>query len=127
MPTEKIADHLRVDGPGSAGSPSVHPLTPRSGGHNAKSYSWHIEIIATSSDQTMLGLDLNHGPNGAVSRLHSSPIGMTQLTSNNALLLVGDAGSGVIGEYVHPILKCLSADANPCWAVVNVYETRKPF
>jgi hypothetical protein len=127
MLADKIADHLRVDGPGSASNPAIHALTPRAGGRLAKSVSYHIEIIATSSDQTKLGLDLNHGPNGAVSRLHSSPIGLTQLTANNAMLLVGDAGSAVVGEYLHPILKCQSNDVNPCWAVVNVYEMRKPF
>lgn len=124
----KLIASMRFDGTGSGGNGISYKLKPRGGGRLCKNAQYMIKIIAVSSDQTKLKLDLEHGPDGTVSRPHSTPIVLTQLTSTNALLLVGDADqTKILGEYLHPIIFCISNDANPCWAVVEIYEMRKPF
>lgn len=101
---------------------------PRPGGRLCKNVQYMVKVVASSSDQAKVGLFLDHGPDGTVSKLHSTPIALTQLTGGNALLLVGDSDSTkIIGEFLHPVVNCLSNDANACWALVEIFEMRKPF
>lgn len=124
MQFKKIAAHYRVECP--AGGTGTAPLPPSSGGRFIKSVNYMVEILAASSTNAKLGLALNHGPNGQVSLLHSTPITATSLTAG-ILLLSGDASSGsVIGEYLHPIISVSGTGAAE-WVLFNVYETRKPF
>lgn len=119
---------MRVDGPATGGQVTGFKLKPRAGGRSCKNVQYMIKILAVSSNQAKVGLDLQHGPDGSVSVAHSTPITVTQLTGANANLLVGDADSTkILGEYLHVVINCISFDANPCWATVEIYEMRKPF
>lgn len=127
MQFKLIAPSLRVDGPASGGSESIKALPPRPGGKACRTAQYSIEILQASGDHAKVGLKLRHGPNEFKSVLHSTPIGTTQLTTG-INLLVGDADqTKIIGEWLHVEVVCISADANPCWAMINVYELLKPF
>jgi hypothetical protein len=119
---------MRVDGPATGGQATSFKLKPRAAGRSCKTAQYMIKIVAVSSTMAKVGLDLQHGPDGAVSVAHSTPIAMTQLTGTNANLLVGDADTTkILGEYLHVVINCISNDASPCWASVEIYEMRKPF
>jgi hypothetical protein len=124
----KLIASLRVDGPATGGQETLYKLTPLRGGRVCKQANYQIKIVAVSSNQAKVGLKLEHGPDGTVSVLHSTPIATTQITGANAALLNGDSdGTKMIGNFLHPIVACISNDANPCWAVIEVYQLLKPF
>lgn len=124
----KLIASMRVDGPATGGQATAYKLKPRGGGRLSKTAQYMVKIVAVSSAQAKVKVDLEHGPDGIVSKPHSTPIALTQLTGADANLLVGDADqTKVLGEYLHVIISCISNDANPCWAVIEVYEMRKPF
>jgi hypothetical protein len=124
----KLIAQMRVDGPATGGQETQYKLKARPGGRLCKGVNYMVKVIAVSSTQAKVGITLDHGPDGQVSRNHSIPIATTQLTGTNAALLSGDSDPAkMLGEYLHPIVTCISNDASPCWAVIEVYELRKPF
>lgn len=119
---------MRVDGPATGGQETFYRLQPSRSGRLCKQANFQIKVIASSSSQAKVGLRLEHGPDGTVSVLHSVPIPTTQLTGGNALLLNGDSdASKMLGNFLHPVITCISNDASPCWAVIEVYQLLKPF
>jgi hypothetical protein len=126
MDFKKIEGHFRVDGPVAGSGGRDYPLTARSGGRSCKVAQYWIKVIAASSNAT-LGLGLEHGPDGNLFVLHSNVISLAAPASIPGLL-VGDADdTKIIGEYLRPVVNIVSNDASVCWAVIEVYEMRKPF
>lgn len=123
----KIASNVRIEST-SGGGIQEFPLQASPGGHTVKAVGYHIRIIQFSSNDAQVGLKLNHGPDGCANINHSTPISATTL-SPTVTLLAGDTSQStvMIGEWLHPILLCDSGAAQRDWAVVDVYEMRKPF
>ena len=126
MNFKKIASNLRLETTFNGGTQTMLlPATP--GGRQVKNLNYMIRILQCSDTANVkLGLALSHGPDGLVSTSHSTPITATAVPASN--LLSGDAGSGVIGEWLHPGVTIVTVStAQREWAVVDVYEMRKPF
>ena len=120
-----IAQNQRVESD-AAGASQDFEINPSTGGHMVKVAHYQIVVKQKSSTSARLGLKLDHGPNGKDHILHSTPIVLTTLSGPN--LLVGDSDTTkVVGEVLHPIVQCASTGASREWALVDVYEMRKPF
>lgn len=85
----KLIASMRVDGPATGGQATAYKLKPRGGGRLSKTAQYMVKIVAVSSAQAKVKVDLEHGPDGIVSKPHSTPIALTQLTGADANLLVG--------------------------------------
>jgi hypothetical protein len=84
-------------------------------------------VTGVSGANAKAGLTLNHGPDGKVTVLHSTPIAVA-VPGAVPSLLSGDADSTkVLGEWLHPIVSAASTAATAEWLIVEVYEMRKPF
>ena len=91
-----------------------------------KSAQYMIVVHQASGVEVRIGLKLDHGPTPEIFAPHSVPIAVADPGTLPALM-VGDAGTAIIGEFLRPVLKVDSNDANEQWAVVTIYEMRKPF
>lgn len=123
MTFKRIFGPARVDG--SSGGGTDYTLPPSAGGSQCKTVQYMLKVVQTDDGvNCLLSVKLNHGPDGTVTKNHSTPIASTAAgTAPN--LLVGDADtSKIIGEYLHPILNVVGAGH---WATVEVFEMRKPF
>ena len=72
-----------------------------------------------------LGFTLSHGPDGSVATAHTTTATVA-LSGTAPLLKVFEAGSAMLGEFLHPIV-VVGGTAATDTVVVEVYETRKPF
>ena len=128
MNFKKIASNVRIDTT-STGDQVVFLLPATPGGRQVKSINYMVRILQCSDTSvTKIGLNLSHGPDGLVSTSHSSPITATLVPASN--LLSGDAGPGVLGEWLHPALTVQRSSTGAGLresVVVDVYEMRKPF
>lgn len=89
---------------------------------------YSLVVIHCSGTNVRLGLDLSHGPNGMVYDAHSTPIDDWAPGNNPPVVKVGDADpSKVLGEWLRSSLKIRSAAQTAESAVVEVWETWKPF
>ena len=124
----RLIAEMRVDGPATGGTATEYPLQPTGGGRMVKDVGYMVKVVARSHSAAMCGVKLNHGPDQTVHAQHSTPIANAVVTSVPGLL-AGDttATTTMIGDFLFPILTCISNDATACWLVVRVYEMRKPF
>lgn len=122
MDFRKIVGPTRFDA-GAAGADVEYALPHRAGGKSAKGVSVHVKIIAGSAN-AKVGFKIKHGPDGTVTAVHTSTASAT--ISASPSLMVFDAGSAMIGEYIHPTL-VVGGTAGSDYVVVEVYEMRKPF
>ncbi len=129
MQTKKIAGPFRIDSQASGAEAAINlPAAP--GGKRIKNAHYAVKILSCSdTTNTRITLDLQHGPDGTVSAFHSSPIANALSASTFPNLVTGDSDSTkMIGEYLHPVLKIKhNTTGGPVSAMVEVYETRKPF
>ncbi len=123
---KKVGDNLRVQS-GTGGEDTTWELAPSPGGHTTKVVNYMVVIKQKSSTAVEIGVSLYHGPNGRNCVLHSTPISSTAIGAG-VDLVSGDADtSKIIGEWLHPRIICGSTGATVEWAVIDVYEMRKPF
>ena len=123
----KIQGPLRIDSPDE--TVVEYPLSPSRGGSSTKVVQYMVKVIATNAPgDTKVGIKLHHGPDGSVSVLHSTPISPTAPATIPGVV-AGDADSStIIGEYLFPILTIQGPTGGPpVFAIVEVYEMRKPF
>lgn len=128
MQLKKIAGPIRLDSLASGAEASFR-LKPQPGGRMVKNAHYSIKILFCNDvTNTRISLDLEHGPDGTVSALHSTPISTASSAAAFPNLIAGDAGAGVINEYLHIVLRIKhNTAAAPVAATVEVYEMRKPF
>jgi hypothetical protein len=123
----KIASNFRIESDDTGGVLKFS-LTPTAGGHTTKVAMYQVVVVQKSSTNMQVSADLDHGPDGRTFVNHSTPIGTTQLTGSNANLLSGQADTAkVIGEWLRITLSASGATSAKHWAIVDVYEMRKPF
>lgn len=127
----KLIFQARIDSQ-STGGESTIPFPPRNGGRACKQVNYQVVVrLSDGSVNTRITLVLNHGPDGAVSTLHSTPISLVDPTTTLPSVMSGDSdATKMIGEWLHPILKIKhvnGAGNSLVWAVVEVYELRKAF
>lgn len=114
----------------AGGAEATIRLAPSSGGRMCRVAQYMVKVVQSDgSDNIRITVALEHGPDGVVSGLHSTPIPAQNPGTTVPALLIGDADvSKVIGEYLHVLLKIKHATAAaPVWARVQVFEMRKPF
>lgn len=123
----KIAGPWTVYSGSTIGATRAYPLEPSEGGAAIRSLAYEIRVLNAGSANVKLGLRLRHGPDRTVFSAHSAPIATAVLPSNPPAVLHGDAGSAIIGEVIQVFIDVDSAANGETWAVIEVYENRKPF
>ena len=95
-----------------------------------KVVNYQVKVVQSDgTDNIRLSVELRHSPDGTVSALHSNPLSAANPGVLVPVLLSGDADSSkILGEFLHPVLKVKHASTGGAvWAVVEVFELRKPF
>lgn len=90
---------------------------------------YDVRVIASSGDNVRITVELWHSPDGQVPSFHSVAINAANPGTSLPALVSGDADqSKIIGDALHVVLKIKdSAQANAQWALIEVFELRKPF
>jgi len=123
--------NLRIDSQGN-GAEQVYKLAPRGGGRMLKTVQYSVKMLQTSGGSDIrISVELRQSPDGTVDAPHSVPINLGNPGPNPPALLVGDADQNkIVGEYLHPVLKIQHAagsSGSAVWAMVELFEMRKPF
>lgn len=120
----------RIDS-GAAGAEATIRLKPRPGGRMCKVVRYDVKVIASSGDNVRITVALECGPDGTASAPHSTPINAAAPGSTFPAVVTGDADPAkIIGEWLHVALKIKDSAQPPTtaqWAMIEVYELRKPF
>lgn len=133
MQFRKIAGPLRIDSPGAS---TLYPLPGRAGGRMCKGVQYMVKIIQSDSTECQIGMDVAHGPDGDVYLpLKADVIPFTSVGTAYPFALAGAVGqdqgsspSSVVGEWIQPTIKIQDDNqASARWAMVEVWEMRKPF
>ncbi len=95
-------------------------LPARKGGRMAKVAMYMVKVLnANDTTNVRVTVDLEHGPDGQVSVLHSVCINAANPGGTFPTVLSGQADTSiVIGEWLHPVIKI---------AHQAVFEMRQPF
>ena len=93
---------------------------------------YQLRMIASEgSDNIRLGVDLHHSPDGGQPAFHSVCIASTNPGQLPGVLLSGNSDMDkMIGEFLHPATKIKHKDGaggSAVWAMVELWEMRKPF
>lgn len=114
----------------NSGAEATYTLTPRGGGRMCKVVNYQVKVIQhDGSDNIRITVDLRHSPDGTASAVHSTAINAGNPGTTLPALLSGDADiTKIVGEVLHPILKIKhTSTGGAVWAMVEVFELRKPF
>lgn len=127
MDFRKIQGPFRVDGPATGGSATSNALPFRSGGRSCKQTLHSVKVVAASSN-CKPSIAVEHGPDGTVFGLHSTALVSTAVPGALPGLMDGQSDTNkVLNEFIRPVISVISSDGNPCWAVIELFEMRKPF
>lgn len=132
MNFRKIAGPMRID-TASDGNERTYRLAGRPGGRMVKSLQYMVKVLASSSSSAQVGMDVQHGPDGEV--YESLKVNIVAYegfssTPNLATGAIGASGTNaeIVGEWILPVIKIQhSSQSQAEWAMVEVYEMRKPF
>ena len=130
MAMRKIAGPMRIES-GSTGASVAYRLEGKSGGRNAKVAQYAVKFIAVNdTTNTRITLTLDHGPDGEVYDTHSTVLSsITPATPPS--VKIGQADITIIlCEWLRPTISIQHSAGGGntvCWAVVEIYELRKPF
>ncbi len=109
-------------------------LSPSKGGSRFKTLQYWINVIQTSGDDVDISMDVEHGPDGLLFTTLASNVIQETITGLSAVVYAGatgqDEGSStkVVGEYFRPSITLKrAASSGDISAMIEVYETRKPF
>jgi hypothetical protein len=126
---------MRIDA--SSMTINEYRLRPKPGGRACKTLQYMVKVIKSSGANCQVGLGVQHGPDGDVFLpLDDQIIPMTLVSgaSTDALVLEGHVGQDdgsntkVVGEWILPILKINhDSGTGDVWAVVELFEMRKPY
>ncbi len=123
---------MRIDSQ-SNGQEKAYRLKANSRGRMVRSALYQVKVYQSSGGNAQVGLDTLHGPDGEIYvTLKQDTVPYTGVGTTPTLLsgAVGaaDSNAEVIGEWLLASLKIKdSAAAQPQWAIVEVFETWKPF
>jgi hypothetical protein len=123
----------RIDS-ASNGSELTYELDAAPGGRACKVVLYSLKVIQSSGNVVRLSIDLQTGPDGDV----FGPIRaiLTDWQSGTTMPTVNEGASGtpdtdasdVLGEWLRVSLKIKDAQTTAAqWAMVELWETRKPF
>lgn len=127
----KIAGPMRVQSNGA--NTLDYELDPSPGGSRCKVVLYSIKVLQ-SSGNVSLGLDLRWGPDGDI--FSSAPKVVIPLSGPGTppALVQGASGTpdtnaaDVLGEWLRPAVRCgVTQGTADEWAMIEVWETRKPF
>ena len=126
MQFKKIFGPARIDSQNNGAEQTIK-LSPVAGGSLIKNVQYMCKVASASGANVRITIELWHGPDGLASVLHSTPINAADPSSSG--LLVGDCDtSKMIGEFLLPVIKIKdSALTTAQWAIVEIFEMRKPF
>ena len=134
MMFRKIAGPMRIED--EAGSIQSYRLDPSRGGAMCKTLQYMVKVIKSSPTNISIGVEVEHGPDGDVwTELDQNLISMTPVdASSNAALLEGHVGEDdgsatkVVGEWIRPTIRIQrTGGSGSVWALVEIFEMRKPF
>lgn len=129
MMFRKVAGPVRLLSQ-SNGSVQIHSFDPVPGGRMIRRAQYMLKVLQVSSANVRVGVDLEHGPDGRITTLHSTPIPFSDPGGLLPTLFEGTANdaTSMIGEWLQPVIKVKDNTATGQeWAVVELYELRKPF
>lgn len=128
--------HRKVSGPirirSDGDTPLSYELDPAPGGSRCKVILWSIKVVQKSQNVSV-GLKYATGPDGDVFGPAKTPLA---LTAPGGVPTVLQAASGtpdtnaadVLGEWIRVTLECgVTTGTADEWALVELWETRKPF
>ncbi len=123
--TRKIFGPTRIDTPDTSGVTCA--IEPSSGGATCKNVVYFVKTVSESGSP-WLELSLEHGPDGVASCSHSTPIA-SKLSGGAGTVIGGSTNadsSGQLGEWLHPKVE-ITTTAGTAYAIIEVFELRKPF
>lgn len=130
MTHRKLAGPMRVQ---SAGATTLnYALDPSPGGHLCKVILWSIKVIQASPN-VRLGLKFATGPDGDTFTPNRTAIGDVQpppppSTLEGASGTPDTDSSDVLNEWIRASIDCgVESGTADEWAIIEVFETRKPF
>lgn len=124
---KKIAGPVRIDS-GANGAEKVYQLKARPGGSMAKTVHYFIKVYQSTGANTMIGLDVTHGPDGSLFTLLKANTVAWTAVGTTPVVIEGSITTEVVGEYILPIIKIKDSGAAAAqFALVEVFETRKPW
>lgn len=128
MQFKKLFGPLRIVSASDGSSVDV-ALPPSSGGRFCKDLQYMILVTDKSGDNARVGVKLYEGPTRDTTwNLYGALINAED-PGEIPSLLVGDttSTSAMLGEWLQAVLTISSSDATQQWAVVELFEMRKPF
>ena len=126
---ERIFGPARIDS-NSDGSEATIKLPTRSGGLQCQKVNYMLKVLqASATTNVRITVELQHGPDGTVTTTHSTAISNGDPGATFPSRLSGDCDSTkMVGEYLATFLKIKdNLGATARWAVVEVFEMRKPY
>jgi hypothetical protein len=119
----KVAGPMRIE-PAAGPADQDFALDPKAGGRMCKNVQVMVKVVQNSAG-AKLGVRIEHGPDGTTWKsLAASTTPAPAVPSDKLLVL--DSGSGIVGEYIRVVVVGGGAAVTD-WAVVEVFEMRKPF
>jgi Tfp pilus tip-associated adhesin PilY1 len=127
MMFEKIGGPMRVEC-NQDGTARSYKLKARAGGRMAKGVHFDVKVLASSSTNARLSLDLLHGPEEGVLGLHSTPIVNADSGAVFPTVVQGQSDqSKMLSEYLGVVVKPSSSGASLHWLEIEIYQMRKPY
>ena len=113
---------------GSAvGTPRVYRLSPTPGGEITGQLGYMIRVLGVQTASiAVLTLKVEHGPDGTVSKAHSTAINAVTVTTEPDVI-VGAAGTGLFAHDLHVVLEIdRTSGSGVTWITLEIFEIRKP-
>lgn len=115
-----------------SGAEAIIQLPGVSGGRLCKGALYQLRMVASDgSDNIRLAVDLHHSPDGGQPAFHSTCIASANPGQLPGALLSGNCNVDLmVGEYLHPAMKIKHSSGgagSAVWAMVELWEMRKPF
>ncbi len=116
----KVVGGIRIEA-GTNGADKEFALNPKSGGRYCKNVQVMVKVV-NSSDNAKVGIKIKHGPDGMMFKELAA---LASATVPGDKIFVLDTVN-IVGEFVQIVLVG-GGTATGDWAVVDVYEMRKPY
>ncbi len=118
----KVAQNVRVEA-GAAAVDVDYAQAPKPGGRMCKNVQVMVKVTASSTN-AKVGIKIKHGPDGVAFKDLATQA--TTVVPADKLFVLDTSASAIVGEFVQ-IVVVGGGTAAGDWAVVDVYEMRKPF
>ena len=122
---ELILEPTRLSSPVTAGNYTDIPLKVTQGVSQDDVLQYFVLVSAVKSASAAIDFRLDHSPDGKTTKTHTSTL-LSGVVSAG-LLKAGQAGSPMLMDFAHPVLRIGSSGTGDQWMVVQVWQHRKRF